>query len=452
MTDQATNEPQEETAGSRDDYLGGGGSNAARTLVGAVLLIVFIGFAAFAFAPGAIQEMLTSGSSESEDMQETVTADPGIDTEFNDPQPLETEPVETADPFPEAAPETGPSPAEQRIAALEQLFDDLESRLNSDTGGDGDGDGDLDAALEQQRKEFAAERDAMQEQIDELRNRPMQLREASVIPGLGGGDGETDEERRARERLEEERARRAAIREEQINSEGVVIDGATNVRGSGSNAANGRAGGSRNLGDRERFMADASSQAHETAQAGRIPQPGRTIVQGTVLQATLETAVSSELPGVMRAVVARDVYSYDGANVLLPKGTRLIGEYNSGVSVVQGRVQMAWSRAITPTGVSVELGGYGADRLGRSGQAGFVDSRFRARFGSAALISLIGAGPQVVINEDAGENQQDIADDVGGDLERASQDVMEDYLSAGPVIYVDQGTELTVFVNRDLVF
>ena len=450
MTDQTINQPEEEGANSRIEYLDSGGSNAARTLVGAILLIVFIGFAAFAFAPGAIQEMLTSGSSESEDMQETVTADPGIDTEFTDPQPLETEPVETADPFPEAATETGPSPAEQRIAALEQMVDDLESRLNSDTGGDGDGD--LDAALEQQRKEFAAEREAMQEQIDELRNRPMQLREASVIPGLGGGDGETDEERRARERLEEERARRAAIREEQINSEGVVIDGASNVRGSGGNAAGGSAAGGRSLSDREQFMADASSQAHETAQAGRIPQPGRTIVQGTVLQATLETAVSSELPGVMRAVVARDVHSYDGANVLLPKGTRLIGEYNSDVSVVQGRVQMAWSRAITPTGVSVELGGYGADRLGRSGQTGFVDSRFRARFGSAALISLIGAGPQVVINEDAGENQEDIADDVGGDLERASQGVMEDYLSGGPVIHVDQGTELTVFVNRDLVF
>ena len=403
------------------------------------------------FAPGAIQNILTRGSSESEDMQETVTADPGIDTEFNDPQPLETAPVETADPFPEAAPKTGPTPAEQRIAALEQMVDDLESRLDSDTGGDGD----LDAALDQQskklREEFAAEREGLQQQIDALRNRPMQLREASVIPGLGG-DGETNAERRARERLEEERARRAAIREEQINSESVVVDGASNVRGSGGNAANDSAGGGRNLSDREEFLADASSQAHETAQAGRIPQPGRTIVQGTVLQATLETAVSSELPGVMRAVVARNVHSYDGANVLLPKGTRLIGEYNSGVSVVQGRVQMAWSRAITPTGVSVELGGYGADRLGRSGQTGFIDSRFRARFGSAALISLIGAGPQVVINEDAGENQQDIADDVGGDLERASQDVMEDYLSAGPVIYVDQGTELTVFVNRDLVF
>lgn len=446
MSDQSTNEPQKKGAGSRVEFLDSGGSNGARTLVAVLFLIVFGIAALVMFAPGAIQDMLTSGSSESEDMQETVTADPNIDTGFPDPAPVETEPVETVDPFPEAEPDSGPSPAEQRIADLEQQLRDLQNAE--------DNDGALDAVLEQQRQElrdeFASEREALQQQIDELRNRPMELREANVIPGLGGG--ESDAERRARERLEEERARRAAIREEQINSESVVIDGGSNVRGSGGNAAGGSPGGSRNLSDREQFMADASSHEHETAQAGRIPQPSRTIVQGTTVQATLETAVSSELPGVMRAVVARDVYSYDGANVLLPKGTRLIGEYNSDVSVVQGRVQMAWSRAITPRGVSVELGGYGSDRLGRSGQSGFVDSRFRARFGSAALISLIGAGPQVITREDAGENEQDIAEDVGGDLERASQGVMEDYLSAGPVIHVDQGTELTVFVNRDLVF
>ena len=444
MSDQTTNQP-EEGADSRVEYLDSGGSNVARTLVAILFVIVFAVLAVVLLAPGAIQDMLTSGSSESEDMQETVTADPNIDTGFPDADPIETEPVETADPFPEA--DEGISPQEQRIADLEQLVRDLQNA---------EGDGDLDAELERQRQElrdeFASEREALQEQIDALRNRPVELREANVIPGLGGGNGETDEERRARERLEEERARRAAIREEQINSEGVVIDGASNVRGSGGNAAGRRSGGNRNLSDQEQFMADASSQAHETAQAGRIPQPSRTIVQGTTVQAVLETAVSSELPGVMRAVVARDVYSYDGANVLLPKGTRLIGEYNSDVSVVQGRVQMAWSRAITPTGVSVELGGYGSDRLGRSGQAGYVDSRFRARFGSAALISLIGAGPQVIIRENAGANEEDIAEDVGDDLERASQGAMEDYLSAGPVIYVDQGTELTVFVNRDLVF
>ena len=154
----------------------------------------------------------------------------------------------------------------------------------------------------------------------------------------------------------------------------------------------------------------------------------------------------------IRAVVSDDVWSYDGSTVLLPRGTRLLGSYNSDVSVVQGRVQLAWNRAVTPEGVSVELGGYGADTLGRSGQEGFVDGRFRQRFGSAALISLIGTAPEVVVASETGATGQDIAEDLGGDLETSAQGVMGDYLSAPPVIYVDQGTAITVFVNQDLVF
>ena len=118
----------------------------------------------------------------------------------------------------------------------------------------------------------------------------------------------------------------------------------------------------------------------------------------------------------------------------------LIGSYNSAGSVVQGRVQIGWNRAVTPEGVSVELGGYGSDALGGSGQAGFVDSRFRQRFGSAALISLIGAGSEVIVRRDASAVQQNTAEDLGDDMEMASRGVMDDYLSLPPVIYVDQGT------------
>ena len=81
MSDQTTNQP-EEGADSRVEYLDSGGSNVARTLVAILFVIVFAVLAVVLLAPGAIQDMLTSGSSESEDMQETVTADPNIDTGF----------------------------------------------------------------------------------------------------------------------------------------------------------------------------------------------------------------------------------------------------------------------------------------------------------------------------------------------------------------------------------
>ncbi len=235
--------------------------------------------------------------------------------------------------------------------------------------------------------------------------------------------------------MEEERARLAAINARQIESNGLVIDEGNPVKG-GSGATN------RRQSDNEAFLASAASQGHETVRAGRIDNPSRTIVQGTILEAALESAIDTDLPGAIRAVLTVDVLSYDGTSVLLPRGTRLIGTYSSKVKIAQSRALVAWNRAITPDGTSVELGGIGGDELGRSGQTGDVDTHFRKRFGSAALISLIGAGSQVVIDDDTNEDVAETADDLADDLEGSSESVLGEYLRIPPTIHVEQGARL----------
>lgn len=138
--------------------------------------------------------------------------------------------------------------------------------------------------------------------------------------------------------------------------------------------------------------------------------------------------------------------------MLLPSGTRLIGTYSSEVTLAQSRALIAWNRAITPEGASISLGGIGGDRLGRSGQTGFVDTRFGERFGSAALISVLGIAPSLLVDDNSSNAQQELAEDLGDDLRNTTASVLNDYLSLPPIIYVDQGAELTVFVDRDLVF
>ena len=176
------------------------------------------------------------------------------------------------------------------------------------------------------------------------------------------------------------------------------------------------------------------------------------IVQGTILEGVLETAMSTALPGAIRAVLIEDVLSYDGANVLLPRGTRLIGTYSADVKIAQRRALVAWNRAITPDGTSVALGGVGADALGRSGQTGHVDTHFLERFGSAALISLFGIAPQLLISENTDGDAAAAIEDLGDDLGSATSGALDAYLRIPPTITVDQGDRLTIFVNRDLMF
>ena len=117
-----------------------------------------------------------------------------------------------------------------------------------------------------------------------------------------------------------------------------------------------------------------------------------TAPQGTVIPAVLETAINSDLPGFVRAVVSRDVRGFDGTTVLIPRGSKLIGQYRSGVALSQTRAFVVWSRVITPEGVSIDIGSPGTDQLGRGGLEGETDTHFFERFGSAILLSVMGAG------------------------------------------------------------
>jgi type IV secretion system protein VirB10 len=188
--------------------------------------------------------------------------------------------------------------------------------------------------------------------------------------------------------------------------------------------------------------------------ASPVADLDRTLIQGTIIQAVLETAINSDLPGVIRGLVTHDVRSYDGTSVLFPKGSRLFGNYRADLKLNQRRTLIVWTRVITPDGMSVMIGSRGTDRLGRAGQTGFVDTYFDERFGSAALISILGLTPTIVAAE-ATDNDfattQAIAE-LGEDFQRATASTVNDYLRIQPTIYIDQGAIINVITERDVIF
>ncbi|HQU67315.1 MAG TPA: TrbI/VirB10 family protein [Albidovulum sp.] len=198
----------------------------------------------------------------------------------------------------------------------------------------------------------------------------------------------------------------------------------------------------------EFVMADA--RPSEVTRAEVIANPANTVIQGTMIQAVMETALDSSLPGQTRAIVSEDVFGFDGSRLLIPRGARLIGRYRSGVKLADRRITIAWDRIVLPSGQTVRISSFGGDDLGRSGVTGRVDTRFGARFGSAALISVISAAPGIAAGQVGDEEAADVLEDVGGDLADATDSVVGDYLAIGPVIHVAQGARVTVMVDRDL--
>src|SRR5205085_6579618 len=119
--------------------------------------------------------------------------------------------------------------------------------------------------------------------------------------------------------------------------------------------------GDEKLSPDERFAVRMHSNAVETSHATKLRNVSQLAPQGTVIPAVLETAIDSDLPGSVRAVVSRDVRGFDGTRVLIPRGSKLVGEYRSGISLEHSRAFVIWSRILTPEGVSIAVGSPGTD-------------------------------------------------------------------------------------------
>lgn len=191
--------------------------------------------------------------------------------------------------------------------------------------------------------------------------------------------------------------------------------------------------------------APQSEGSTERVTAGRLTNPSHTVPRGTVIPAVLETALDSTRPGAARGLVQRDVHSFDGTRVLIPRGSRLYGEYVSDLASGQNRAMITWTRLLRPDGVTINLDSPASDPLGRAGIKGKVDSKFFERFGGAILQSVLDIGVGIATRE--ATNGVIVA------LPGSTQNVrVTDPQTIQPTLKVRQGTSVSVFVARDLDF
>lgn len=180
--------------------------------------------------------------------------------------------------------------------------------------------------------------------------------------------------------------------------------------------------------------------------AGRFENPSRTVPQGTVIPAVLETALDSTRPGGVRALVQRNVHSFDGSRVLIPRGSRLYGEYDAQLQRGENRALVRWTRLIRPDGVTIALDSPASDPLGRAGIKGKVDSKFFQRFGGALLQSVLDIGVGVATREAT----DGVIVALPGSTQNVTPRIAEGEVR--PTLKVRHGSSVSVFVARDLDF
>jgi len=182
------------------------------------------------------------------------------------------------------------------------------------------------------------------------------------------------------------------------------------------------------------------------------PVSPNVVQAGSVIPAALITGIRSDLPGQISAQVTQNVYdSVTGRILLIPQGSRLIGDYDSQVSFGQHRVLLAWNRLILPGGRSIVLDRQpGAEAAGFAGLQDGVNYHW-GNMAKAALISTV-----LGIGEEPGSGSDN---DLARALRRGSQDtisqtgqqIVSQQLNVPPTLTIRPGFPVRVIVTRDLV-
>ncbi len=181
---------------------------------------------------------------------------------------------------------------------------------------------------------------------------------------------------------------------------------------------------------------------------------------GSVIPATLISGINSELPGQIVGQVAQDVYDTPtGRYLLIPQGSRLVGEYSSQVQYGQSRVFAVWQRIIFPDGKALDLGSMpGSTGAGYAGFRDRVNNHYARIFGSAIMMSGILAGVEMTQNrgERGDSDSQRMADALsealGNQLGGVMAEMLSRNMSIAPTLEIRPGYRLNVMLVKDLLF
>lgn len=216
---------------------------------------------------------------------------------------------------------------------------------------------------------------------------------------------------------------------------------------------------------------DANQQEHKRAFLARSPEAQTYLAHtrtaalsdlevkaGTVIPGVMVGGVNSDLPGQIIGQVRENVYdTATGEHVLIPAAARLVGSYDSTVTMGQRRVLVAWSRLIYPDGSSVSLDLMpGADPSGYGGFADEVNNHYWRIFGNALLLSVFSAGlqlsqPQPNSTSNGYDSQQIMAAELGRQLGQLGSEMTRRNLDIQPTLEIRPGYRFNVMVTKDIV-
>ncbi|MEP9356188.1 MULTISPECIES: TrbI/VirB10 family protein [Xanthobacter] len=183
------------------------------------------------------------------------------------------------------------------------------------------------------------------------------------------------------------------------------------------------------------------------------PASANILQAGAVIPAALITGIRSDLPGQITAQVTENVHdSPTGRILLIPQGTRIIGQYDNGVGFGQRRVLLVWNRLIFPNGRSIVLERQtGADAEGYAGLEDGVDYHWGELFKAAVLSTILSVGASAGTSGSDSDLVSALREGASDSISQTGRQIVQRQLNIAPTLTIRPGFPVRVIVTRDLV-
>lgn len=176
------------------------------------------------------------------------------------------------------------------------------------------------------------------------------------------------------------------------------------------------------------------------------------VFEGTVLEGVVTNHIDGGFSGPIMISLTTDLYSHDHQQLLLPQGTRLLGDVQSVGNAQQRKMFVTFHRAICPDGFSLEFAKYiGLDQIGTTGLATKVNHGYLQAFAAAAAIGGLGGLAQIGNNGSVLDPSTEIRNGISEQSAVEGEQVLNHFLNRLPIITLKEGSRARVYIGTDLL-
>ena len=176
------------------------------------------------------------------------------------------------------------------------------------------------------------------------------------------------------------------------------------------------------------------------------------VFEGTILEGVLINRLDGSFAGPVECLLSDDIYSHDRQHLLIPAGTKILGEAKKVEALGQTRLAVVFHRLIMPDGYSVSLDQFkGLDQIGDTGLRDKVNNHYLRIFGTSLAIGALGAVAETGTGSAFTDSGSDLMrQQFASSMAQSSEQILDRFLNILPTVTIREGHRVKVYLSGDL--